>query len=144
MSAILEHLHASPPPAVHPRRRLLSDGATIAQLPLDPIRYLTVIVDSIAPLIANKSVSGIAGGGASVNVPVPLALRQRRRFAIRWIIDASDKRRDIKFETRVANELLAAAEGRSSAWEKKELVYKLGVAGRVNVGKKPRKGSGGR
>ncbi|KAL2868876.1 mitochondrial 37S ribosomal protein uS7m [Aspergillus lucknowensis] len=138
MSQILDHLRSAPPPNQNPRRRLLP-GPPAPQLPLNPIAYLTLIIDSVAPLIKLRNIKGLAGGGASVAVPVPLAERQRRRAAIRWIIDASDRRRDTYFATRVANELLAVAEGRSGVWEKKEAVYKLGIAGRAMVGRKPRK-----
>ncbi|KAJ0422341.1 hypothetical protein BJY00DRAFT_311399 [Aspergillus carlsbadensis] len=67
---------------------------------------------------------GFSGGGASVPIPIPLAERQRRRAAIKWIIDASDKRRDTKFAQRVANELVSVAEGRSGVWDRRDLVYK--------------------
>lgn len=133
MSFILDHLRTAPPPQVNPKRRLLP-GPPGPQLPLNPVLFLTLIVDSVAPLIKIRQQKGIAGGGASVQIPVPLAERQRRRTAIRWIIDASDKRRDSNFAQRVANELMAVAEGRSGVWEKREHVHKLGIAGRSNLG----------
>ncbi|PYH79902.1 plasma membrane phosphate transporter Pho87 [Aspergillus uvarum CBS 121591] len=133
MSFILDHLRTSPPPNRNPRRPLLP-GPPNAQLPLNPILYLTLIIDSVAPLVKLRQQKGIVGGGASVQIPVPLALRQRRRTAIRWIIDASDKRRDSNFAMRVAQELVSVAEGRSGAWDRREMVHKLGVAGRSNLG----------
>ncbi|KAL1998194.1 hypothetical protein VTN02DRAFT_6678 [Thermoascus thermophilus] len=132
MAFILDHLRTAPPPQFNPKRRLLQSPPA-AQLPLNPVLYLTLIVDSVAPLIKIRQQKGIAGGGAAVQIPVPLALRQRRRTAIRWIIDASDKRRDSKLAQRVAHELVAVAEGRSSVWEKREQVHKIGVAGRSNL-----------
>lgn len=101
---------------------------------MNPVLYLTLIVDSVAPLIKIRQQKGIAGGGAAVQIPVPLMQRQRRRTAIRWIIDASDKRRDSSFAQRVAHELVAVAEGRSGVWDRREAVHKLGVAGRSNLG----------
>ncbi|KAI2901198.1 hypothetical protein CBS11852_2597 [Aspergillus niger] len=112
MAFILDHLRTAPPPNINPRRRLLP-GPPAPQLPLNPVLYLTLIVDSVAPLLKLRQQKGIVGGGVSVQVPSPLALRQRRRTAIKWIIDASDKRRDAIFGQRVANELVAVAEGRS-------------------------------
>ncbi|KAL4918294.1 ribosomal protein S7 domain-containing protein [Aspergillus aurantiobrunneus] len=138
MSIILDHLRSSPPPQLNPRRPLLP-GPPTPQLPLNPVLYLTLIVDSVAPLIKLHSAKGIAGGGQSLQVPVGLAERQRRRTAIGWIIAASEKRRDAKFAHRVANELVAVAEGRSGVWEKREGVHKLGIAGRVNIGAKAMK-----
>ncbi|PWY85382.1 plasma membrane phosphate transporter Pho87 [Aspergillus eucalypticola CBS 122712] len=133
MAFILDHLRTAPPPNINPRRRLLP-GPPAPQLPLNPVLYLTLIVDSVAPLLKLRQQKGILGGGVSVQVPSPLALRQRRRTAIKWIIDASDKRKDSLFGQRVANELVAVAEGRSGVWEKREQVHKLGVAGRSNLG----------
>ncbi|KAH2570952.1 hypothetical protein KXV99_004975 [Aspergillus fumigatus] len=133
MSFILDHLRTAPPPQPHPKRRLLP-GPPSPQLPLNPVLYLTLIVDSVAPLIKIRQQKGIAGGGAAVQIPVPLMQRQRRRTAIRWIIDASDKRRDSSFAQRVAHELVAVAEGRSGVWDRREAVHKLGVAGRSNLG----------
>ncbi|KAF4159971.1 hypothetical protein CNMCM6069_000477 [Aspergillus lentulus] len=133
MSFILDHLRTAPPPQPHPKRPLLP-GPPGPQLPLNPVLYLSLIVDSVAPLIKIRQQKGIAGGGAAVQIPVPLMQRQRRRTAIRWIIDASDKRRDSSFAQRVAHELVAVAEGRSGVWDRREAVHKLGIAGRSNLG----------
>ncbi|KAF7597072.1 hypothetical protein BBP40_010546 [Aspergillus hancockii] len=133
MAFILDHLRTASPPQTNPKRPLLP-GPPGPQLPLNPVLYLTLIVDSVAPLIKIRQQRGLAGGGASVQIPVPLALRQRRRTAIRWIIDSSEKRRDSNFAQRVANELVAVAEGRSGVWEKREQQHKLGIAGRSNLG----------
>ncbi|KAL5339052.1 ribosomal protein S7 domain-containing protein [Aspergillus crustosus] len=133
MSYILDHLRSSPPPQIAPRRPLLP-GPPPPQLPLNPIAYLALVIDSVAPLIKIKQLKGVAGGGASLQVPYPLPERERRRSAIKWIIDASDKRKDSQFAVRVASELVAVAEGRSGIWEKREALHKLGVAGRVNLG----------
>ncbi|OJJ47748.1 hypothetical protein ASPZODRAFT_24645 [Penicilliopsis zonata CBS 506.65] len=132
MSAIIDHLRTSSPPTLHPKRRLLA-GPPGPQLPLNPVLYMTMIVDSVAPLIKIRQQRGIIGGGAAIQIPVPLSLRQRRRTAIRWIVDASDKRRDSHFAQRVANELIAVAEGRSGVWDRRETVHKLGVVGRSNL-----------
>lgn len=140
MAHILDTLRTSSPPQVNPKRRLLPGppAPPAPQLPLDPVLYLTLIVDSVTPLIKIRSQKGIAGGGAAVQIPVPLSERQRRRTAIQWIIDASKKRRDSKFANRVAQEVLAVAEGRSSVWDRREQVHKLGIAGRANLGKRIR------
>ncbi|KAJ9272430.1 hypothetical protein DTO212C5_1615 [Paecilomyces variotii] len=132
MEYILNHLRSASPPQINPKRRLLP-GPPAPQLPLNPILYLTLIVDSVAPLLKIRQQKGIAGGGAALQIPVPLAMRQRRRTAIKWILDAADRRRDSKLAVRVANELTAVAEGRSSVWDKREQVHKIGIAGRSNL-----------
>lgn len=110
-----------------------------AQLPLDPALYLSLIIDSVGPLFRIRQQKGIAGGGTAVQIPHPLKLRQRRRAAIKWILDASDKRRDAQFAHRVANELVAVAEGRSGVWDRRDQQHKLGISNRANLGLTPRR-----
>jgi small subunit ribosomal protein S7 len=63
-----------------------------------------------------------AGGGTKQPVPYPLRLRQRRRFALVWISDAADKKKDrLGFAERFADEIVAVVEGKSSAWEKRSM-----------------------
>lgn len=69
----------------------------------------------------------------SLQIPVPLPERRRRRTAIQWILDASDKRKDSKLSTRVSNELMAVAEGKGAAWEKRGIVHKMGISARTNI-----------
>ncbi|KAJ5347525.1 uncharacterized protein N7506_000778 [Penicillium brevicompactum] len=133
MSTILDHLRTSSPPQINPKRRLL-EAPPAGQMPLDPVRYLTVVVDSVAPLFRIRQQKGIVGGGAAVQIPHPLNLRQRRRAAIKWIIDGSAKRRDPVFANRVAAEVVAVAEGRSSVWDKRDQQHKIGISGRANLG----------
>ncbi|OJD17155.1 hypothetical protein AJ78_02749 [Emergomyces pasteurianus Ep9510] len=132
MDAILHNLRSAPAPNPDPSRPLLP-GPPAPQLPLNPILYLTQVVDSVAPLLRIKQQPGAAGGGRSLPIPLPLALRQRRRTAIKWIIDASEKRKDAALANRVAQEIIAVAEGKSSAWEKRAMVHKQGTAARANI-----------
>lgn len=137
MNYILDQLRTSSPPQPSSRRPLLPSPPA-PQLPLNPVLYLTLIVDSVAPLIKIRNQKGIAGGGAAVQIPVPLMERQRRRTSIKWIIDASAKRRDSRFAARVVQELISVAEGKSGVWDRREQVHKLGVAGRANLGRRMR------
>lgn len=132
MSIILDYLRTSPPPTPNPRRRLLPGGPPPAQLPLNPVQYLNLVVSSLEPLIGVRNARGVAGGGRMLPVPWPLGPNSRRRAAIKWILAAADKRRDPVFANRVAQEIVAVAEGRSSAWERRELVHKNGTAARAN------------
>ena len=107
-------------------------------LPLDPVQYLTLAIDSVAPLLRIRSQRGAAGGGVALPIPVPLGLRQRRRTAIKWIVESSCKRTNIgsgrgMFARRVAEELIAVVEGRSSVWDRRKAVHKLGVIARANL-----------
>ncbi|KAK2765769.1 hypothetical protein FQN53_006837 [Emmonsiellopsis sp. PD_33] len=134
MDRILHYLRSSPAPTTDVSRPLLP-GPPTPQLPLNPLLYLTLVIDSVAPLLRIKQQPGAGGGGRALPIPVPLALRQRRRTAIKWIIDASEKRRDAALSTRVAQEIVAVAEGKSSIWAKREQVHKSGTGARANIKK---------
>ena len=104
-----------------------------ALLPLDPVTYLNLAVDSVAPLVKVRQQRGVLGGGQSLQIPVPLPSKQRRRTAITWILNAADKRKEVRLADRVARELVNVVEGKSAAWTRREAVHKLGIAARSNV-----------
>jgi small subunit ribosomal protein S7 len=130
MQYILDTLRTSPAP---PASTNLVSSYPSAFLPLNPVAYLTAIIDSVAPLIKIRQQKGLMGGGQSTPLPVPLRERQRRRTAIQWILSAAENRREDKFADRVAKELLSVAEGRSSSWEKRTRVHKMAISARANM-----------
>ncbi|CAK4031040.1 related to 30S ribosomal S7 [Lecanosticta acicola] len=138
MAVILNVLRTSSPPTYDPRRPLLPGAPPASHLPLNPILYLTLAIDSVAPLLRIRAQKGAAGGGVALQIPVPLGLRQRRRQAFVWILDSALKRksrgsgRDM-FAQKIAEELIAVVEGRSSVWEKRTGVHKLATTARANL-----------
>jgi small subunit ribosomal protein S7 len=138
MSLILTHLRTSPPPTINPARPLIPGAPPPSHLPLNPILYLTLAIDSVAPLLRIRSQKGAAGGGVALQIPVPLGLRQRRRTAVQWILTAATKRKNRGsgkggFAQRVAEEVVAVVEGKSSVWDRRNAIHKLGVAARANL-----------
>merc|ERR1712098_667250 len=124
MSFILNQLRTAPPPTTSPTHPLLP-GA----------------IDSVAPLLRIRSLKGAAGGGAALQIPVPLGLRQRRRQAVQWILDAANKKKSRgsgrgQFAQRFADEIISVVEGKSSVWEKRMLVHRTGTSARANLMKK--------
>lgn len=141
MALVMNYLRTAPAPIYSPKFPLLPGAPPAAHLPLNPVLYITLAIDSVAPLVKVKSIAGAAGGGRALEMPVPLALRQRRRTAFMWILDAVDKKPSkgsgrTQFAQRVAEEIVAVVEGRSGVWEKRKLVHKLGTTARASVGKK--------
>ena len=138
---MLTHLRTAPAPTLSPPgtpRRILplpQHTPTQQYLPLHPIFYLTFAIDSIAPLVRIRSQRGLAGGGVALQMPQPLSLRQRRRAAIVWILEAVEKRKGSTsgFAKRFAEEIVGIVEGRSSVWSKRENVHRMGVMGRSNL-----------
>ncbi|KAL7276596.1 hypothetical protein RUND412_000399 [Rhizina undulata] len=132
MNKILSILRTKSAPKPNPRIPLIPTAPPLSTLPKDPIAYLQTAIDSLAPLMRVKAVKG--SGGFKDNLPMPLGLRQRRRKAVEWILDAADKKKGrMGLAERVADEIAGVIEGRSTAWEKRNQVHKVAVAARANV-----------
>ncbi|XXG95725.1 hypothetical protein Hte_001995 [Hypoxylon texense] len=138
VSLILNYLRTSPAPKVNPLRPLLPGSPPPEQLPLNPLLYLTLAIDSVAPLVRIRALKGAAGGGAALELPEPMAARARRRVAVAWILDAVRRKPSAgsgraQFAARFAQELVAVVEGRSGVWDRRHQVHKVGTAARANL-----------
>ncbi|CAF3460970.1 hypothetical protein SNK03_004690 [Fusarium graminearum] len=139
MAIVMNYLRTAPPPIYSPLYPLLPGTPPATHLPLNPILYITVAVDSVAPLLKIRNVAGAGGGGRALELPVPLGVRQRRRIAFQWILDVINKKPSKgsgrkQFPYRIAEEIVAVVEGRSGVWERRKMVHKLGTASRANIG----------
>jgi small subunit ribosomal protein S7 len=138
MSFILNHLRTSPPPVPNPARPLIPGAPPPSHLPLNPIAYLELALDSVAPILRIRTQKGAAGGGASLQIPVPLGVRQRRRTAVEWILKAIEKKASRgsgrkMFAQRFAEEIISIVEGKSGVWDKRMLIHKSGTMARTNM-----------
>ncbi|KAF2261994.1 ribosomal protein S7 [Lojkania enalia] len=138
MSLILQHLRTSPIPTVDPTRPLIPGAPPPSHLPLNPVLYLTLAIDSVAPLVRIRRMKGAAGGGAALEIPVPLGQRQRRRTAVQWILAQVSKRKSRGsgkggLAQRMAEELVSVVEGRSAVWDRRNALHRVGVAARANI-----------
>ncbi|KAG6019500.1 hypothetical protein E4U41_003195 [Claviceps citrina] len=141
----MNFLRTAPAPIYSPKYPLLPGTPPASHLPLNPVLYITIAIDSVAPLVKVRNIAGAGGGGRALELPVPLGVRQRRRLAIRWVLDVIEKKPSKgsgkkQFPHRIAEEIIAVVEGRSGVWEKRKQVHKLGTAARANVGSRKLKG----
>jgi small subunit ribosomal protein S7 len=70
-------------------------------------------------------------GGATYQVPIEVRTGRRQSLAIRWIRDNAKSRNGKDMVTKLADELLDAANGRGGAIKKKEDVYKMAEANKA-------------
>jgi small subunit ribosomal protein S7 len=138
MALLLNFLRSSPPPIISPKFPLLPGTPPPAHLPLNPVLYLTIAIDSVSPLVHVRYLKGLGGGGTSLEVPAPLAVRQRRRMAIKWLLDVVEKKPSrgsgrAQLANRLSEEVIAIVEGRSSLWDRRDQAHKQSTAARANL-----------
>lgn len=96
----------------------------------DPYAILVNAIERCSPLLRLVSTRK---GSKNVPVPFPLNERQRRRYAITWILKAAEKRSERRLPMRLASELIAVSQGQSSAIDNRQRVHKEALAARANV-----------
>ncbi|CAN6648127.1 small ribosomal subunit protein uS7m [Trichomonascus vanleenenianus] len=97
----------------------------------DPVALLKRILEDMAPVVKLKRYSD--GGARSELVPTPLTERQRLRQSWLWLLESANKRPSKDFSVRLAEEILAAADGRSPGFEKRVQQHKLAIVNRSFV-----------
>ena len=69
-------------------------------------------------------------GAKNIARPIALGEKQRTRFAVEWILEASKKRAGQTIEERLAKELVAVFQGDSTALAKKSEVHRFAMVNR--------------
>ena len=64
-------------------------------------------------------------GGATYQVPVEVKIKRSQALALRWLIDASRKRKNKNMSDKIFNEIYDAYQNRGSAIKKKEDTHKM-------------------
>ena len=88
----------------------------------EPINIFNEAISNIRPTVEVRS---RRVGGATYQVPVEVKSNRSQALAIRWLIDASRKRKDKKMSERIFNEIYDAYQSRGSAIKKKEDTHKM-------------------
>jgi small subunit ribosomal protein S7 len=84
--------------------------------------------DQVVPLI---EVRPRRVGGSVYQIPVEVGYHRGRALAMRWLVEAASSRTDKTMGTRLARELIEAAEGRGNAIKKKLDVHRMAEANRA-------------
>ena len=87
-----------------------------------PITIFNQAITNIKPTVEVRS---RRVGGATYQVPVEVKSKRSQALAIRWLIDASRKRKDKKMSDKIFNEIYDAYQNRGSAIKKKEDTHKM-------------------
>ena len=88
----------------------------------EPIEIFNTAINNIRPTVEVRS---RRVGGATYQVPVEVKSKRSQALALRWIIDASRKRKDKKMSDKLFNEIYDAYQNKGSAIKKKEDTHKM-------------------
>ncbi len=69
-------------------------------------------------------------GGKIISRPIALSEKQRTRYAVKWILKASDNRPGQTLEERLAREIIATIQGTSSVLVEKERAHTFAMVNR--------------
>ena len=88
----------------------------------DPIKVFNDAINNIRP---NLEVRSRRVGGATYQVPVEVKTKRSQTLALRWLLDATRKRKNKSMSDKLMNELMDASQNKGSAIKKREDTHKL-------------------
>ena len=88
----------------------------------EPLNVFNEAINNIKPTVEVRS---RRVGGATYQVPVEVKSKRSQALALRWLIDASRKRKDKHMSDKIFNELFDAYEKKGAAVKKREDVHKM-------------------
>ena len=83
----------------------------------EPITVFNDAINNVKPTVEVRS---RRIGGATYQVPVEVKSKRSQALALRWLIDASRKRKDKKMSDKIFNEIYDAYQNKGTAIKKKE------------------------
>ena len=97
----------------------------------NPIELFEKALDNIGPKVEVKA---RRIGGAAYQVPTEVRGTRRQSLAIRWLLEAAEKRSNAEYKTfaeKLAAEIIDASKGEGEAMRKKEVAHRMAEANRA-------------
>ena len=88
----------------------------------EPINIFNEAINNIKPTVEVRS---RRVGGATYQVPVEVKSKRSQTLALRWLINASRKRKNKSMSDKIFNEIYDAYQNKGSAIKKKEDTHKM-------------------
>ena len=88
----------------------------------EPLNVFNEAINNIKPTVEVRS---RRVGGATYQVPAEVKSKRSQALALRWLIDASRKRKDKNMSDKIFNEIYDAYQNRGAAIKKKEDTHKM-------------------
>ena len=88
----------------------------------DPIKIFNEAIENIRP---NLEVRSRRVGGATYQVPVEVRTKRSQTLALRWLLEATRKRKNKTMSDKLFNELMDASQRKGAAIKKREDTHKM-------------------
>ena len=88
----------------------------------DPIKVFDGAIQNVRP---NLEVRSRRVGGATYQVPVEVKTKRSQTLALRWLLEASRKRKNKTMSDKLLNELIDASQNKGAAIKKREDTHKM-------------------
>ena len=88
----------------------------------EPINIFNEAINNLRPTVEVRS---RRVGGATYQVPVEVKSNRSQALALRWLVEASRKRKDKQMSDKIFNEIYDAYQNKGSAIKKKEDTHKM-------------------
>ena len=88
----------------------------------DPLKIFNTAINNVKPNLECRS---RRVGGATYQVPVEVKTKRSQTLALRWLLDATRKRKNKTLSDKLFNELMDASQNKGSAIKKREDMHKM-------------------
>ena len=88
----------------------------------DPIKIFNDAINNIRP---NLEVRSRRVGGATYQVPVEVKTKRSQTLALRWLLEATRKRKNKTMSDKLFNELMDASQRKGAAMKKREDTHRM-------------------
>ena len=88
----------------------------------DPVKVFNDAINNIRP---NLEVRSRRVGGATYQDPVEVKTKRSHTLALRWLLEATRKRKNKTMSDKLSNELMDASQRRGAAMKKREDTHKM-------------------
>ena len=94
----------------------------------DPLKVFNTAINNVKPNLECRS---RRVGGATYQVPVEVNSKRAQALALRWLMDATRKRKNKTMADKLYSEILDASQNKGSAIKKREDVHKMAEANKA-------------
>ena len=94
----------------------------------DPLKIFNTAISNVKPNLECRS---RRVGGATYQVPVEVKSKRAQALALRWLMDATRKRKNKTMADKLYSEILDASQNKGSAIKKREDTHKMAEANKA-------------